>query len=100
MNNISEGYERESNSETAHFINIAKGSCGEVRNMYYIAEDRNYVTKEIAEDRRLHAMRISSGLYKFNQGLYASDPKLSKKLLKDAETINNLCKSKDSDFSY
>ena len=88
MNNIAEGFERESNAETAHFISFAKGSSGEVRNMYYIAQDQNYVTEEIAKDRQSHAARISMGLQKFNQGLYASDPKLANRLLKDAEEIN------------
>jgi four helix bundle protein len=39
MNNISEGFSRESKKEFHQFLNIAKGSTGEVKNMYYIAED-------------------------------------------------------------
>lgn len=52
MNNISEGYCRNSDTEFRHFLNISKGSLGEVKNMYYIAEDQKYVLADIAADRR------------------------------------------------
>lgn len=52
MNNIAEGFSRESDKEFKQFLNIAKGSCGEVKSMYYTAEDQKYVSSEIANDRR------------------------------------------------
>ena len=52
MNNISEGFSRESKKEFHQFLNIAKGSTGEVKNMYYIAEDQNYISSDIAIQRR------------------------------------------------
>jgi four helix bundle protein len=46
MNNIAEGFERKSDSEFKHFLFIAKGSCGEVRSMLYLATELNYINKE------------------------------------------------------
>ncbi len=43
MNNISEGFERHSDKEFAYFLNIAKGSAGEVRSMLYVLLDMNYI---------------------------------------------------------
>lgn len=45
MLNISEGFERGSNKEFANFINIAKGSAGEVRCILYILLDNKYIDK-------------------------------------------------------
>jgi len=52
MNNIAEGFYRNSDSEFKNFLNIAKGSAGEVKSMYYIAEDQKFISAELAIDRR------------------------------------------------
>jgi len=51
-NNIAEGFSRDSDKEFKQFLNISRGSDGEVRSMYYTAEDQKYVTSAAASDRR------------------------------------------------
>ena len=46
MNNIAEGFERQTNNELRQFLYIAKGSCGEVRSMLYLALDINKISKD------------------------------------------------------
>lgn len=43
MNNIAEGYESGSQPMLKKYLLIAKGSCGEVKSMIYIAMDLGYV---------------------------------------------------------
>ena len=46
MNNIAEGFERKTNNDFKHFLFIAKGSCGEVRSMLYLAKSLKYLDQE------------------------------------------------------
>ena len=62
MNNIAEGFERNSQKEFAHLLGVAKGSCGEVLSMFYLAEDLDYISTETASDRRQLALQISRGI--------------------------------------
>lgn len=67
MNNIAEGFERKSDSEFKHFLFIAKGSCGEVRSMVYLAVELNYIKKEEYADLIVLSSEVSkiiSGLIK------------------------------------
>jgi four helix bundle protein len=56
MNNISEGYQRnkfsKDNKQFVYFLNISYGSCAEVRNMLYIAEEIEYLAPTISKDLR------------------------------------------------
>jgi len=68
MNNISEGFCRNSDAEFRQFLNISKGSTGEIKNMYYIAEDQKYVSNETTIDRRKRCQNLlnaTSSLMKY-----------------------------------
>jgi four helix bundle protein len=58
MNNIAEGFERKGNKEFAHFLYVAKGSCGEVRSMLTLAIELKKLPDDKAEDLKLLAEEI------------------------------------------
>ena len=62
LNNIAEGFERKTDLDFARFLDIAKGSNGEVRSMLYLAEDRNYLPMEIAETMRSFSEVLSRAI--------------------------------------
>jgi four helix bundle protein len=66
MNNIAEGFERPTEADFARFLDIAKGSCGEIHSMYNTAEDLDYVPSDLANDRHSRSRQISAGITKFN----------------------------------
>jgi four helix bundle protein len=59
--NVAEGYERNSNKEFVRFLNIAKGSCGELRTQLYISRKLEFLKKAdfdhlIGESKEISAM--------------------------------------------
>ncbi|MFO1476370.1 MAG: four helix bundle protein [Verrucomicrobiota bacterium] len=46
LSNIAEGFERASRKELIQYLNIAKGSLGEVRSQLCIALDQGYLTRQ------------------------------------------------------
>lgn len=67
MNNIAEGFERQTNKEFRQFLFIAKGSCGEVRSMLILGNELGKISAETFEELYKETMEISkliSGLIK------------------------------------
>jgi four helix bundle protein len=62
MNNIAEGFERKSDPDFARFLDIAKGSNGEVRSMLYLAEDRSYLVVQEAIQMRAQSEQLSRAI--------------------------------------
>ena len=49
-NNIAEGFELQSNRQLVKFLYIAKGSCGECRNLLVVANRLNQLSNELYID--------------------------------------------------
>ena len=69
MNNIAEGFERRTSKDFAHFLDLAKGSCGEVRSMLYAAEDLGYLATSKAEALRSNYISLSKAIAAFTRHL-------------------------------
>jgi four helix bundle protein len=60
--NIAEGYERNSPQDFIRFLNIAKGSIGELRTQLYIAKELSYLEKALANELLTKSKEISAML--------------------------------------
>lgn len=78
MNNIAEGAECGTDAKFINFLNIAKGSCAEVRSMLYLCEDLKYCSKEKKEEIQKMVSIISSGISKMIHSISSSDYKQPK----------------------
>lgn len=58
--NIAEGFERRSRKEYVNFLNISKGSSGEVRSLLYVAFEVGYIDKTEHQNLNEKSKFISS----------------------------------------
>jgi len=70
--NIAEGFERSSNKEFANFLNIAKGSAGELRCILYISLDNGYISKNEFNNYYEKVKNISTSIANFRKYLIRS----------------------------
>ena len=88
MSSIAEGFERGTRKEFVQFLNIAKGSNGEVRSQLHVALDQKYISENEFVALRETAMTLSKKLSAFIRYLegYAGDSRVRK----PARQRNNL----------
>jgi four helix bundle protein len=60
--NIAEGFERRSRKEYLNFLNIAKGSSGEMRSLLYVAFEIGYLDKDEHKHLREEARFLSGSI--------------------------------------
>ena len=61
--NIAEGFERASRKEYLLFLNIAKGSAGEIRSLLRVALEIGYLESPVYEELKDAAAKLSAYLY-------------------------------------
>ncbi|MBP5681482.1 MAG: four helix bundle protein [Bacteroidales bacterium] len=64
MNNIAEGFDSGSNIKFCYFLNIAKGSCSEVRSMLFLCEDLHVCSEEKRIELQSLTRQINTGIVK------------------------------------
>jgi four helix bundle protein len=65
MSNIAEGFERGTRKDFIRFLNMAKGSNGEVRSQLYVALDQEYLEQKRFDELRQSVSALSRRLAKF-----------------------------------
>jgi len=73
MSNIAEGYERNNNKEFVYFLSVAKGSCGEIQSLLYVALDQKFIISEHFDDLYNKVNDISKMIYGLINYLKNSD---------------------------
>ena len=76
MNNIAEGSESGTDANFVKFLNIAKGSCAEVRSMLYLMEDLFQIEQNRISIMLNSVERIGSNIYNLIVYLNTNNNKL------------------------
>jgi four helix bundle protein len=61
--NVAEGHERDSDKEFVRFLNISKGSCGELRTQLYISRKLDFIKKTDSDRLVKESKEISAMLH-------------------------------------
>ncbi len=78
MDNIAEGFERESRLKFINFLSYSKGSIGEVRSQLYRGIDMNYWAENDVEELKQKFETLSSHIANFIKYLNTSQTKGTK----------------------
>ncbi len=73
--NVAEGYERNSNKEFIRYLNIAKGSCGELRTQLYISRKLDFLSKADFDRLISESKQISPMLHGLSRAVAKRAPK-------------------------
>jgi four helix bundle protein len=76
--NVAEGYERNSNKEFVGFLNIAKGSGGELRTQLYISRKLDFLNKPDFDRLVGESKQISKMLHGLSSAVSRRAPKPAK----------------------
>ena len=93
--NISEGFERGSNTEFIQFLYISKGSAGEARTQFYVAMDQAYITRDEFSKGLMLCKAVSgqlSGLIDYLKGSRLKGEKFKKEYHKPNSGFEALMK--------
>ncbi len=69
LSNIAEGFERRSDATLKHYLDIAAGSCGEVRAQLYVALDAEYIDSATFGQLRESAEEVSRLIRAFHRSI-------------------------------
>jgi len=73
--NVAEGYERDSDKEFVRFLNISKGSCGELRTQLYISRKLEFLKKADSDRLIRESKEISAMLHGLSRAVTKRFPK-------------------------
>ena len=72
MNNIAEGFDSGSTAKFCYFLNVAKGSCSEVRSMLFLCEDLHLCSEAERVALQATTKQINTGIVKLIDHITAS----------------------------